>query len=171
MADIHAKPAAECGPDHRVHLALAIDETAGMTRKRMRKNIAGAKQGDDPFQNRIDILAIGSTLGKTPELAEMHIDRKVGAAADLGGHFDDADAPARETADLGMRLDAANEIAVGNSSLDGGVDIDAIGPIEIGVIVSFEAANEIGRKKSIGARLRCLGNEMTESRQRHAGRP
>ena len=42
----------------------------------------------------------------------MHIDRQIGAASNLGRHFNDANAPARETADLRMGLDAANEIEI-----------------------------------------------------------
>ena len=99
----------------------------------------------------------------------MHIDRKVGATPDLGRHLDDADAPARKAADLGMGLDAANEIAVGGRRFHGGIDIDAVGAVEIGIIVSFQAADQIGREKGVGPRLRLLGNEMPETRQGHAG--
>ncbi len=100
----------------------------------------------------------------------MHIDRKIGAAPDLGRHFDDANAPAGKAADLGMRLDAANEVEIGLRGFHGGVDVDAVGAIEVGVVMSFQAADQIGRQKGQRARFGRLGNEMPETGKRHAGR-
>ena len=99
--------------DYGMHFALAINKAAGMARKRMRQHVPFAQQRDHAFQDRIDVFAVGAALGQTPELAEMHIDRQVRTASDLGRHFDDANAPARETADLRMRLDAAYDIEIG----------------------------------------------------------
>src|SRR5262249_59290311 len=59
--------------------------------------------------------------------------------------------PAREAADLGMRLDALDEIAVGKRRLDRAVNIDAVRPIELGVVMSFHAADEIGRQECVDA--------------------
>ena len=136
----------------------------------MGQNIAGTKQRDHPRQDRVDVFTVGAALGQAPQLSEMHIDRKLRATPDLGRHLDDADTPARKAADLGMRLDATNEVAIGGCRFHGGIDIDAVGAVKIGVIVSFQASNQIGRQKGIGARQRFLRDEVPKPRQGHAGR-
>ena len=113
----------------------------------MGENIAGAQQRDDALEDGIDILAIGAAGRQTPELTEMHIDRQVRAAPDLGGHFDDANAPAGEAADFSMRLDAANEVEVGGCGFHRGIDFDAVGAIKVGVKMSFQPADQIGGQK------------------------
>src|ERR1700742_2909220 len=110
MADVDLQSLVERSLDHRVHLALAIDETAGVARERMGKDIAVAQQRDHALQDGVDVLTVGAAFRQAPELAEMHIDRQIGTTADLGRHFDDANTPAGEAADFGMRLDAANEV-------------------------------------------------------------
>ena len=100
----------------------------------------------------------------------MNVKRQVGAAADLSRHFQNLDAPAREAADLGVALDAAHDVFVGVRRLDGGVDVDAIGTVEIGVVMAFKAADQISRQERINLRLRLLDNEVPEARQRHARR-
>ena len=129
----------------------------------------GRSSGKHPLQNRIDIFAVGAALRQAPQLPEMHIDRQVGVAADLGRHLDDADAPARKAADLGMRLDAAHEIAVLGGGPYRGIDIDAVGPVEIGVIVPFQATHQIGGEEGVGTRLGFRRDEVPETRQGHAG--
>src|SRR5215813_9745195 len=163
VADIDPQPARECGPNHRMNLALAVDEPAGVARERMSQDVAGAEQGQHTLQNGVDVLAVAATLRKAPKLAKMHIHRQIRTAPNLGSHLNDADSPAREAADLGMRLDAANEIAVGDRSLHGRVDVDAIGPIEVRIIMSFQPADEIGREEGVSARPRLLGNEVPEA--------
>ena len=147
-----------------------LTKPPGMTRERMGKNIAGAQQRNHALEDGIDILAVGAAGRQSPELTEMNIDRQVGAAPDLGRHFDDANAPAGEAADFGMGLDAANEVAVGGGRLHRGVDFDAVGAIEVGVIMSFQASDQIGGQKGQRARLGLLDNEVPETGQRHAGR-
>ena len=61
--------------DQGVDFALAINEAAGMPRERM------------GLEYCIDVLTIGAALGQAPQLPKVHIDRKIGAACDLGGHF------------------------------------------------------------------------------------
>jgi hypothetical protein len=163
VADIDPQPAIECGLNHRVNIALAIDEPAGVARERMSKDVTGAEQGKHTLQNGVDVLAVGAALRKAPKLTKMNIDRQIRTAPNLGSHLNDADAPAREAANLGMRLDAANEIAVGDRSLHGRVDVDAIGPIEVRIMMSFQPADEIGREEGVSARLRLLGNEVPEA--------
>ena len=80
VTDVDLQAAIERGLDHRMHLALAIDEAAGMARERMRQHVALAQQRDHALQNRIDVLAVGAAFRQAPELAEMHIDRQIGAA-------------------------------------------------------------------------------------------
>jgi hypothetical protein len=73
--------------DQGVDFALAINEAAGMPRERMGQNIAGAQQRNHPLEYCIDVLTIGAALGQAPQLPKVHIDRKIGAACDRGGHF------------------------------------------------------------------------------------
>jgi hypothetical protein len=64
----------------------------------------------------------------------------------------------------------ANDVAIGGRRLHGRVDIDAVGAVEVGVIVPLQAADQIGRHESVSPRLRLLGDEVPETRQCHAGR-
>ena len=131
VTDVDLQAAIERGLNHGMHFALAVDEAAGMARERMRQHVALAQQGDHALQDRIDVFAVGAAFGQAPELTEMHIDRQIGAASDLGRHFDDANAPARETTDLRMGLDAANDVEIGRGRLHRGVDVDAIRAVEL----------------------------------------
>ena len=88
--------------------------------------------------------------------------------SDLGRHLDDADAPARKATDLGMRLDAAHEITVLGGGLYRGIDIDAVGRVEIGIVVPFQATDQIGGEEGVSTRLGFLRDEVPETRQRHA---
>ena len=144
VADVDPQSAIERRLDQGMDFALAIDEAAGMPRERMGQNIAGAQQRNHPLEYCIDVLTIGAALGQAPQLPKVYIDRKIGAARDLGGHFDYADTPACKAADFGMRLDAANKIAVGVRRLHRGIWIDAVGPLEIGIVVTFQASHQIG---------------------------
>src|ERR1700752_3051133 len=99
MADIDLQAAIERGADHRMNLAVAIDEAAWMARERMSKNVARLQQGNDALEDSVDVLAVVAARRQAPELAEMHIDWQVRAGADFGRHFYDANAPAGEAAD------------------------------------------------------------------------
>ena len=74
------------------------------TRRRFRSS------GITALEDGVGVLTVGAARRQPPELAEMHIDRQIGATADLGGHFDDANARRRTTDDLGVSLDTANDI-------------------------------------------------------------
>ncbi|MEY9368532.1 hypothetical protein ABIE83_003150 [Bradyrhizobium diazoefficiens] len=69
-----------------------------------------------------------------------------------------------------MGLDAAHDVEIGRRRLDGRIDVDAVGAIELRIIMSFQSADEIGRQEGVDARGRGLGDEMTKAGQRHAGR-
>src|SRR4051794_23930837 len=124
MPDIDLQTPIQRRLDHRVDFAFAIDEASGMARERMRQYVTFPQQRDDPRQDSIYILPIGAAFGQAPELTEMEVDRQIGAASDFGRHLDNANAPAREPANFGMRLDAANQIWIRRRGLHGGVDID-----------------------------------------------
>ena len=98
----------------------------------------------------------------------MHIDRQIGAASDLGRHFDDANAPARETADLRMGLDAANNVEIGRRRLHRSVDIDTLRTVELRIVMALQPTDQVSRQEGINARLRRLGDEVPEAGQRHA---
>ncbi len=171
VADVDLETAIEGGADHLVDIAVAVDEAARMAGEGMRQDIARLQQRDHARQDGVGVLAIGAALGQAPQLAEMHIDRKLGLAPDLGGELDHLDAPAREAADLGMALDASHDVAVGVGSAHRRIDIDALGAVEVRVVVPLEAADQIGRDEGVDAGLRLLGDEVAEARERHAGRP
>jgi len=82
----------------------------------------------------------------------MNIDREVRLPADLRRHLDHPDAPACEAADLGVRLDAAHQIAVRHRGFHGGVDVDTVRAVQIRVVVSFKAADQIGGQERQHAR-------------------
>ncbi|MEY9359987.1 hypothetical protein ABH994_002708 [Bradyrhizobium yuanmingense] len=69
-----------------------------------------------------------------------------------------------------MSLDAAHEIEIGGCRLDGRIDVDAVGAVELRIEMALEAADEIGGDKRIDARGRGFRDEMAEAWQRHAGR-
>ena len=171
VADVDPQPPIKRRLDHRMHFAFAIDEATGVPREWMGQHIAGPKQRDHPCEDRIDVLTIIAALRQAPQLPEMHVDGQIGATPNLGCHFDDANAPAREAPDFGMRLDAANEVTVCDRRLHGGVDIDAIGTVEVRIVMSFQSSDQIGREESVGTRLRLLGNVVPEAGQGHAGGP
>ena len=129
----------------------------------------GAQLRDHALENGVGVLAIGAAFGKPPERAEVHIERKVGAAADLGGHFQNLDAPAREAADLGVALDAAHDVLVGVGGGYCRVNVDAIGAVQIGVVMALKTADQIGGEERINPGLRLLDDEVAEAGQRHAG--
>ena len=170
MADVHLQAAIERRLDHLVHLALAVDEAAGVARERMREDVARPEFRDHALEDRVCVLAIRAAPRQAPELAEVDIDRQVGLAADLRRQLQHLDAPAREAADLGMALDAADDIGVGLDGVDRRLDVDAVRAVEVRIKVSFEPADQIRRQERIDAGLRRVGDEMPEARQRHAGR-
>ena len=112
VTDVDLQAAIERRLNHGMHFTLAVDEASGMARERMRQHVALSQQRDHALQDRIDVFAVGAAFRQAPELTEVHIDRQVCAASDLGRHFDDANAPAREATDLRMGLDAANDVEV-----------------------------------------------------------
>ena len=170
VTDVDLEAPIERGLDNAVHLALAIDEAAGVARERMSENVAGLQQRDHPLDDRVGVLAIGARLRQAPELAEMHVDGQLGLLADLRRHLDDANAPAREAADLGMRLDPAHDVLVRLRRRHGRGDVHALRAVELRIIMAFQPAHDIGGNEGQRARPGGLGDEMTEARQRHAGR-
>ncbi len=69
-----------------------------------------------------------------------------------------------------MRLDALDEVAIGQRRLDRAVDIDAVRPVEFGVIVAFHAAHEVGRQKRINPARGRFDDIAAEGRERHQTR-
>jgi uncharacterized protein (DUF736 family) len=72
------------------------------------------------------------------------------------------------TADLGMGLDAANDVEIGCRRLHGSVDIDPIRTVELRIVVALEPTDQVSGQECIDARLRGLGDEMPKAWQRHA---
>jgi len=97
----------------------------------------------------------------------MDVKRQARLARDLLRQAERLDAPAREAADLGMCLDPLDQIAVGERGLDRAVDIDAVRAVQLGVIVSFHAADQIGRQKRIDAACGRLDDIAAEGREGH----
>jgi hypothetical protein len=157
------------GPGNGMHFAVLVDEAPGMPGERMGENVAGPQKADGAFDNRVAIHAVRALGRQGPELAEMDIDRQIRIAADLACHFHDRRAPAREPANLGMRLYALDEIAVRFGGGDGRRHIDAARRIERRIIMAFEAADEVGGNERVAAACGLLGDEVAKAWKRHRG--
>jgi hypothetical protein len=96
-----------------MHGAAAIDEAARMARERMGQDVARLQQRHDLGEDGVGVDAVAAVLGKRPELPEVDVERLVGTARDLGRLLHHLDAPAREPAELGMRLEALDDVGVG----------------------------------------------------------
>ncbi len=110
-------------------------------------------------------------VGQRPELAEMNVKRQLRLARDLLGELHHGVAPTLIAADLGMRLDALDDVAIGLGDLDGRLDVDAIGTVEARIVVALEPADDIGRDEGEDVRRRLLDDELAETRERHAAGP
>ena len=75
----------------------------------------------------------------------MDVQRQVERLADLGRATHRLVTPERETADLRMALHAAHQVSVLAGRPHGIVDRDAVGPIEFGVVMPFQATH--GQRK------------------------
>src|SRR5439155_12863713 len=115
---------------HRMNPPILADKPAGVPREGMRQDVTRLQQVEDIGQDPVGIDAVLIAGRQWPELAEMDVERQPRLARDLLGKAEGLHAPAREAADLGMRLDALDEIAVGEGSLDGAVDIDAVRAVQ-----------------------------------------
>src|SRR5215468_4970539 len=111
MPDIDLKPHVDGSLDDRVHLAVLVDEAAGMPRERVGEDIAGAQQADRALDDGVGIHPVCALRRQRPQLTEMNIDRQIGFTADLARHLHDCRTPAGKAADLGMRLYTLDEIA------------------------------------------------------------
>src|SRR5947207_4870157 len=69
-----------------------------------------------------------------------------------------------------MRLDPLDEVAVGECRLDRAVDIEAVRPVEFGIVMPFHAAHEVGRQKRINAARRGFDDIAAERGKRHQAR-
>ena len=103
------------------------------------------RSSDDPFENRVGVLAIGSALGQAPQLTEVNVEREIGLAADFRGHLQHLDAPARKAADLGVPFNPPDDVAVGVGGGHRGLDVDAVRAVQGRIKMSLKAAHEVGR--------------------------
>ncbi len=149
VTDVDLEAAVQRGADHFMDLALPVDEAAGVSREGMSQNIARLQFRDHPIENGVGVFTVGPALGESPELAEMDVDRKLGLAADLRGHLQDLDAPARKATDLGVSLDAAHQVAVLIGRPHRRVDIDAFGAVEVRIVVPLKSAHEVRREERV----------------------
>ena len=106
-----------------------------------------------------------------PELAEMDVDRELRLAGDLARPFEHLAAPARGAADLGVRLDALDDVAVGHGDPGGALHVDLLGPVERGVAMPLQPAHRVGGKEAEHPGLRGLDDELAEAGERHQARP
>ena len=102
-------------------------------------------------------------VGQGPELAEMDVERQVERAADLGRAAHRLVAPARETADLGMALHAAHQVGVLAGRAHRVVDGDAVGTVELGVVVALQPAHHVGGDEGEHAGGGGLGDIFAEA--------
>ena len=155
---------------HRMELAVLVDEAAGMAREGMGQDIARPQDLQHVGQDRVGIVGM-LVVGQRPELAEMDVERQVERAADLRRAPHRLVAPAREAADLGMALHAAHQVGVLARRPHRVVDGDAVGTIELGVIVALEAAHHVGRDEGEHAARGGLDDELAETREGQHRRP
>ncbi|MCX7272000.1 MAG: hypothetical protein NTV19_02050 [Burkholderiales bacterium] len=77
---------------------------------------------------------------------------------------------AGKTAELGVGLESAHDVGVGERGLHRGLDIQAVRLVKGRVEMAFHAAHQIGGQVGEHARALGLDHEFAKSRQRHAGR-
>ena len=93
----------------------------------------------------------------------MDVERQVEGAADLGGAAHRGIAPAREAADLGMALHAAHQVGIVAGGAHRVVDGDAVGAVELGVVVALQPAHHVGRDEGQHAGAGGLDHELAEA--------
>src|SRR6267143_545762 len=111
VADIDLQAARDRLAHHWVNPPVLPDKTARVTGERVGEHIARLEQIEDVGQDAVGIDPPLAARRQRPELAEMDVERQAGLARDLFGQAKGLHAPAREAADLGMRLDPLDEIA------------------------------------------------------------
>ena len=168
VAHVDAEAARKRLADDGVHVSRAVDEAAGMASEWMREDVPRTEDLDHAREDRVRIRVARPRLGERPELAEVDVEREVGLAGDLGAEAQDVEPPARHAADLGVGLDAANQVRVLLGGADGGGDVDAVGTVERRVVVALEPPDQIGGQEGVDPGRRRLGDELPEARERHA---
>ena len=170
VADVGLEAHGERLLDDRVQLALAVDEAAGMARERVRDDVAGFQQRHHLLEDGVGIHAVRARLRQRPELAEVDVERQVGTPGDFRRQADHLDAPARETAQLRVRLEALYDVEVLERALHRGFDVHAVRLVQRRVVVAFHAAHEVGREEGEAAALLRVDHILPERGQRHARR-
>ncbi len=170
VAHVDPEAAGHRLPDDGVHAAAPVHEAAGMARERVGQDVAGSEDLDHAGEDRVRIRVPAAGLGKRPELPEVDVEREIGLARDLRAQAKHRETPPGHPADLGVGLDAADEVPVLLRRADGGRDVDAVGPVERRVVVTLEPADDVGRQVCVNAGRGGLGDELPEARQRHAAR-
>ena len=143
MPDVGLQPARQRLAHHRMDLAMAINEAAGMTGEGMRQDVAWPKDFEHVRQDRVGIVGV-LVLRQWPELAEVDVKRQVERLADLRGAAHCFVAPTREAADLRVALHAAHQVGVLAPGAYRVVHRNAVRPIELGVVVPFQASHHVG---------------------------
>ena len=69
-----------------------------------------------------------------------------------------------------MRLDALDDVAVGDGDSGGALHVDLLGAVERGVAVTLQPADRIGGEEAQHPRLRRLDDELAEPGERHQAR-
>lgn len=81
-----------------------------------------------------------------PEMPEMNVQGKPGRPGHLLAGLDDLEAPARLTADLGVRLDAPVDVQIVLSDSDRMVLVDPVRAVKVRIEVPFEARPRDSRR-------------------------
>ena len=164
VADVGLEATRQRLAHHRMQLAATIDEAAGMAREGMGEDVARPQDVEHLRQDGVGVVGL-LVLRQRPELAEVDVERQVERAGDLRRAAHGLVAPARETADLGMALHAAHEVGILAAGAHRVVDGDAVGTIEFGIVVAFEAAHHVGRDEGQHAGRRGFHREFAEARE------
>ncbi len=134
----------------------------------MREDVARLERLDDLIEDRIRIDGQAAAFRFRPQLTEVNVDGQSRVASDGRRDLHHVEPPAREAADLGVRLDAFHEVRVRLRRFDSGGGIETIRTVKIRIVVPFQSADDIRRQEREHARRRRFGDEMPEARHRDA---
>src|SRR5262249_24437387 len=159
-ADVDARPELHRLEDERVNLAVRRDEGAGVLGERMRDDVARIEQWNHIAQHRVRIDPRAGLVG--PELSQVDVDRHPSFPRRLLAEPKRLDAPARVASDLGVALDALDDVAMGLDGTDRLAHVDPVRTVEIYVAVPGQSADQVVGDERKDAGLRGLHDELAE---------
>ena len=146
VAHVHLQAHIHRLADDIVNLALAVDESTRVLGEGVGQHVAGLQQPNHLVENGVGVHAVGTRFRQRPELSEMDVQRQVGLLGNLRRHAHHLDAPTRKPAQFRVRLEALDDVRILLGGLHRGVDVQAVGLVERGIVMSLHAADQVGRQ-------------------------